>query len=125
MTWLEASGGVAAALNRYDHAGVLLGLYASEVGRMAAVARATPAAERDLTTDQIWPRDEAHRYRLYLRAGADDLRIVAAGPSGASVGDALVKLAAEGEWDDTARIGILDTHADPEVSGTWIVNPFA
>jgi hypothetical protein len=71
-----------------------------------------------VTTDEIWPRDEAHRFRLYaLRDG--ELRVVAAAPSLEGVGAALAGTLGEGDLEPLDRVGVLDT------TGPWLVNPFA
>lgn len=78
-------------------------------------------ADFDRTTEQ--------RYRLYRRR-ADAVRAdcVASSPDPGGAGDALVRLAMEGEIVETDQVGVLDT-CDPETgelteTGTWLVNPY-
>ncbi len=70
------------------------------------------------------PRDEDNRFRLYVVRGGER-RLLATGPTGESIGCALVTLKAEGEWTDEDRVGILDTLGRDDVPGSWVVNPYA
>jgi len=81
-----------------------------------------------LTTDDIWPRDEEHRYRLYVfeyeKDHVAEAKILAAGPSLASVGEAFGRLLEEREFHPLDRIGVLDTGATA-TPGVWVMNPYA
>jgi hypothetical protein len=73
--------------------------------------------------DAVYPRDEAHRYRLYGRDG-DALTVLACAPDPEGVGAAIAQLHADqrehgGTLGDLGQIGILDA-----VEREWIVNPF-
>ena len=76
----------------------------------------------DLTTDQIWPRNAEHRYRLYAAKG-EELRIVAASPDLAGIGGALATALEEHELRDE-RVGVMDTFGGSG-PGAWLANPFA
>lgn len=85
-----------------------------------------------LRTDDVWPRNRAHRYRLYLlqyekdsplgEPDISDAQIIAAAPDLTGIGTAFGLLLSEGEVHPLDRVGVLDTD---EVEGTWIVNPYA
>jgi hypothetical protein len=78
-----------------------------------------------VTTDEMWPRDEEHRFRLYAARG-EVLRIVAASPDLEGVGSAFARLVAEEEFEAEDSVGVMDSLAHPvERRGTWLVNPFA
>ena len=76
-----------------------------------------------MRTDEVWPRDEEHRFRLYARRG-EVLRIVAAGPSLESVGVAFAQAIWEEEFSREDSVGVLDVRPHLE-SGSWLVSPFA
>lgn len=85
-------------------------------------------SEFKLTTDDIWPRDDENRFRLYALAGAD-LEIVASGPDLGSIGAAFSALLEEGQFDQDMTIGVLDTGKEPAGGkhfhrGTWLLNPY-
>lgn len=88
---------------------------------MAGVARKTPPFEID--GDALYPRDEAHRYRIYARRGQDELDVLACA-SARSLGLALLTLD-EDERErgrrlvDLGAIGVLDA-----VAGRWIILPW-
>lgn len=83
-----------------------------------------------IDTDDLWPRDHRHRYRLYARTGAD-LRVLASSPTAGGVGVALIQLhddakAAGQRLADDGQIGVLDVMPDgkPSPRGEWVVLPF-
>lgn len=70
--------------------------------------------------DDFYPRDEAHRFRIYARRG-DDLRVVAAGPD---IHVMLTTLDEDAEREgehlyEQGALGILDA-----VRGRWLVHPW-
>ena len=80
--------------------------------------------------DDIYPRVEEERYRLYAVIG-HERRILATAPSGAAIGLAIVTLHEDARsigrrLADLGRIGILDVMPDgqPSVRGEWIVQPW-
>lgn len=74
--------------------------------------------------ENIYPRDEENRIRIYrICEGSQELDLVATAPDDESAGVALVRLAREGEFA-RCSIGLLDTHASEDVPSTWIVNPW-
>lgn len=74
-----------------------------------------------LSTDDVWPRDEAHRFRLYNLVGGSLVTIAAAGDAG-GLGQALVTMHREGEL--RGRTGVLDVLGGSEGKGVWVINPF-
>jgi hypothetical protein len=80
-----------------------------------------------LTSDQLYPRDAEHRYRIYEKNQDGDLRVLAATPTAAGIGVALVQLYEDqGSLEEIGEprhalgpIGILDT-----IERKWIVHPF-
>jgi hypothetical protein len=75
--------------------------------------------------DQLWPRDEQHRYRIY-RLGKDGQEVMAATPTKAGVGVAICALSEEGEFAPDYRTGVLDVLArGPGRPGRWVVSPYA
>lgn len=81
----------------------------------------------NLTLDEVYPRDEEHRYRLYARTGRRDLTVLAAASSPAAIGVAIATLHEDQRsvgrrLADLGQIGILDVLAGPK--GDWILLPF-
>ena len=77
-----------------------------------------------LTTDDIWPRDDENRFRLYSLLGSD-LEIVASAPDLESIGQAFGALLGEGQFEKDMTIGVLDTDGGEGFhSGTWLLNPY-
>jgi hypothetical protein len=77
--------------------------------------------------DQLWPRDEDHRYRLYARRGTD-LHVLAASPSAGGIGEAIVALHEDEKtvgrrFADLGVFGVLDVLAGGP-TGEWIVLPW-
>lgn len=77
--------------------------------------------------DDIYPRDAAHRYRLYAVVG-DERKVLAAGPE---PGVMIVTLHEDARRDgrrlcDEGRIGILDVFPDgkPSPRGEWLIQPW-
>lgn len=77
--------------------------------------------------DDIYPRDENHRYRLYAVVG-DERKVLAAGPD---PGVMILTLhedarSAGRRLADEGRIGLLDTMPDgkPSARGVWIIQPW-
>lgn len=79
--------------------------------------------------DDLWPRDEEHRYRLYARRGRR-LDVLAAAPTPQGIGLAIVtlhedELAVGRRLADRGVIGILDVLPDrPGPTGDWIIPPW-
>lgn len=79
---------------------------------------------RDLIDhDEIYPRDELHRFRLYGRR-ARGLSVLVAAPSLEAIGTAIGQLHEDQKeaglkLGDLGATGILDV-----VEGEWIVNPW-
>lgn len=76
-----------------------------------------------LAENDVYPRDEEHRYRIYARTG-DGLRVLACAGSPEALGVAIVQLD-EDEKErglrlvDLGAIGVLDA-----VAGRWIILPW-
>lgn len=72
--------------------------------------------------DDIYPRDELHRYRLYKRTELDGLELLAAAPDAGGIGQAIFTLNEEagGQLWLNGRLGILDA-----ILSRWIVNPWS
>lgn len=80
--------------------------------------------------DDLWPRDEQHRYRVYGRIG-DDLTVLFACPDPGGIGQGIVQLHADAKLCDPprrladhGRIGVLDVLGGENGRGEWIVLPF-
>ena len=75
---------------------------------------------RGLTTDELWPREPAYRYRLYARI-RDDLQVLAAAADLPSIGQAIATIdeETEGGLVELGRIGILDA-----IRHRWVVKPW-
>lgn len=76
-----------------------------------------------IAIDDLYPRDEAHRWRIYVRRGAE-LDVVAATDSPAGIGEALVHLDLDEReigqrLSDRGAVGVLDA-----VERTWLVSPW-
>lgn len=73
--------------------------------------------------DDLWPRDEAHRYRLYAVRG-DEREVLAATPTMGGIGLAIgiihddCKQAGK-RLADLGMVGIYDA-----INGEWILLPF-
>lgn len=85
-------------------------------------------AEHTVASDALWPRDEAHRYRLYCR-DHDGLRVLAAAPDAGGLGQAIVTLHADAKavgrrLNDEGQIGVLDVLGGTDGRGDWIILPF-
>lgn len=79
-------------------------------------------AQLRLDSDEIAPREEAQRYRIYRVVGIGDPELVATVASPEAVGVALCTLGAEGEFED-ACVGIMifATTSSYNCSGTPIL----
>lgn len=84
--------------------------------------------------DDHYPREPAHRYRIYrLRAG--DREVLGTTPTAGGIGEGIVAWAEEGDLLDSDVLGVLDCQGDGENpldefghythSGRWLVNPYA
>lgn len=72
-----------------------------------------------ISTDDLWPRDAAHRYRLYeLRGGKLHVLAASATPEGAGI--AAGRLAEE--EGPLGPLGILDVRPGKS-TGRWLANP--
>ncbi len=76
-----------------------------------------------IPTDDLFPRDAAHRYRIYACRGSV-FECLAATPTAAGIGVTILQFhedakAAGGEIGDRGQLGILDA-----VAGEWIVKPW-
>lgn len=76
-----------------------------------------------IAPDDLYPRDDEHRYRIYARRG-DDLRVLACAGSPEALGVALVCLDDDqgglGErLYELGQIGVLDA-----VRGRWLILPW-
>lgn len=91
------------------------------------MARSKPCV---IDVDDLWPRDEEHRYRLYVRRGDDELELLGASSTMAGIGVAIEAQhndckAVGRRLADLGVVGILDTLAhDPPATGEWIVQPW-
>lgn len=83
--------------------------------------------------DELWPRDEEHRYRIYAIRGAGrhpaDREVLCATATAEGIGAALVQLhedekAAGRRLADRGRIGVLDVLGGDGGAGDWIVLPW-
>lgn len=84
----------------------------------------------ELDVDVLYPRDAAHRYRIYGRVG-DRLDVLAATDSAGGIGEALVQIHADQKevgrrLADLGTIGVLDVLPDGpgHPNGEWIVLPW-
>ncbi len=81
-----------------------------------------------IASDDLWPRDDAHRFRVYANKGGA-LHVLAAAPTPQGAGLALATLHADAKQEggaglpDAGNIGLLDVRPG-EPTGEWIVNPF-
>jgi hypothetical protein len=74
-----------------------------------------------ITSDELWPRDADHRYRLYFLQGQELGVARAAAPDIAGLGQALQTWHEEGDTPaERGLVGILDA-----VEGKWVVKPWA
>ena len=75
------------------------------------------------TVEELDPRDERNRYRIYrLRKG--ELELLATTATSGGVGLAVVTLADEGEFGYDDCLGVLDGLGGRK-RGRWLSNPFA
>lgn len=82
---------------------------------------------RDYAIDHedLWPRDEEHRYRIYaVRGDVQEMEVIAATSTPGGVGLALVTLHKElklvgSRLSDLGQIGVLDV-----IERDWIILPF-
>lgn len=89
------------------------------------------ADAHELTTDELYPRCEEERFRLYIRRN-DELEILASAADMGGIGLAIgtihddCKNAGMRRFDDLGVLGILDTlaHAPVITSGEWVVTPW-
>jgi hypothetical protein len=77
----------------------------------------------EIDSDDLWPRDEQHRYRVYGVIG-DDRGVLACAATPGGIGVAIVQLhedckAAGMRLADCGKIGVLDA-----VAGEWLVLPY-
>lgn len=89
---------------------------------------ATVPRQLTLTTDDIAPRTENERYRLFRVRNGGPPEIVCTVSSMEAVGVALCTLGAEGEWDDVC-VGVQDCLArwddkQDKWVGKWLVKPW-
>jgi hypothetical protein len=85
----------------------------------------------EMTTDDLWPRDARHRYRVYALLDGE-LAVLVATSTPEGVGTALVQLHedvkeyGDGGLDDLGRIGVLDVLPGGREAeeGEWILNPY-
>lgn len=74
--------------------------------------------------DDLCPRNEEERYRIYRCCNAQ-LELLATCSAPGGIGVAICQLHEEEEFDSfDCSVGVLDTHGTSEKRGTWIVNPF-
>lgn len=83
----------------------------------------TTVSDHAIPMDDVYPRDEAHRYRLYAR-NDDGLNILAATDSPGGLGEAIVQIHADQKeagrrLADLGQIGVLDA-----IESDWIVLPW-
>lgn len=79
-----------------------------------------------IDNDDLWPRDEEHRFRLYARRG-ETLKLLAATPTMAGIGTAIEELDRDAQADggsinDEGVLGVLDVMAGAK--GRWLVLPW-
>lgn len=77
-----------------------------------------------LDRDSI-PRDDAHRYRIYVLDENENLLLVGSAPTPTWLGVKLIELAETGQIE-RACVGILDSHGIDKktATGRWLINPF-
>lgn len=83
-------------------------------------------------TDELWPRDLEHRYRLVVVKGPQGYpEVLAAAPDPGGLGLAIITLHEDAKADgrrliDEGRVGVLDVMPGGERSskGEWIVLPW-
>ena len=85
-------------------------------------------AALEIDHDEIWPRCDEYRYRLYARQ-VNRLSVLAAAPTMEGIGTAIAQLdadatAADRLLSDEGRIGIFDCRPD-QPTGRWIVPPWS
>jgi biotin operon repressor len=76
-----------------------------------------------LSSDDISPRTDAERFRVYSVGRGDDKRLEASGPDAESIGLALFTLAREGRLDNRC-VGVYDVFGGKHGTGGWLVNPY-
>ena len=80
-----------------------------------------PRYVTELAWEDVAPRDEYNRYRIYCRAHDGTLTLIATCATAEAVGVAIVTLGREGEFDDCAA-GVLDTMG--ETGQKWVLRPW-
>lgn len=80
-----------------------------------------------LSDDDLWPRDDEHRYRLYARQGTE-LRVLATSSTAGGIGQAIVTLhedekAVGRRLADRGVIGVLDVMSGG-ARGEWVILPW-
>lgn len=83
-----------------------------------------------MKTDDLWPRDLAHRYRVYTLRG-EDLHVICACPEPGGIGNAIVAFHDDQKrvgrtLGDLGRLGVMDVcpNGEPSETGEWVINPF-
>lgn len=92
----------------------------------------TTVKEHSIPMDAIYPRDAAHRYRIYMRDD-DGLHVLAATDSAGGIGEAIVQIHADQKEHgrrlaDLGTLGVLDVLPDDgpgHPHGEWIVLPWS
>lgn len=87
---------------------------------------AIPTATMALDSDEIAPRTERERFRIYRVRNGGDPEIVATVSSPEAIGVALCTLGTEGEFDDTC-VGVMDSMSrfdGRKWVGKWLVKPW-
>lgn len=84
-----------------------------------------------MTTDELWPRVPAYRYRLVAVAGDERPRVLAAAPDPGGLGQAIVTLHEDAKASgrslaEEGSIGVLDVFpgGQPRATGEWVINPY-
>jgi hypothetical protein len=85
----------------------------------AANLEETSTGQFTISTDEIAPRVESQRYRLFRVANGGPPEIVATVGTREALGVALCTLGAEGEWDDYC-VGVMDALDHQDAHGKWI-----
>lgn len=97
--------------------------YETPVDPGTVLADMLDTPEPALTTDDLYPRDERNRFRIYIiPCGGNDLDVVATCWTPEAVGQALVTLGREGMFE-RCSVGVMDVLAD-EGEKKWVLNPW-
>lgn len=99
---------------------------ANEEGRRVDPTGVAGSRVTNVDTDDIYPRCEEERYRLYAVIG-DERRVLATAANGPGIGLAIITLHEDAKacgrrLADEGRIGILDTLAGAR--GEWVITPY-